>query len=29
MISPRPITADSGMPLLMPLPQQIRSGTTP
>ena len=29
MISARPITAESGSELLMPLPQQIRSGATP
>ena len=29
MISSRPITAESGSELLMPLPQQITSGVTP
>ena len=29
MISARPMTAESGSELLMPLPQQIRSGVTP
>ena len=29
MIDSRPMTAESGSELLMPLPQQIRSGVTP
>ena len=29
MTSGRPITAEIGSPLEIPLPQQIRSGTTP
>ena len=29
MMSARPMTAESGSELLMPLPQQIKSGVTP